>query len=258
MTSRPCRADQILAVRPFFSRSTHLFSIHLGRFHRSTASLENVLTLLMLNPEPIVFMAFNEDEGWPFPKYLGSCGRLAAFENAGEMLTEAYNKPWDLRVQISKQLLQMAMKFVNNDLDLAMYLTDWSPDNFVVDRYGKVTLVDGENFVLVDQKHLVEKQSPGWNVKHTSQSCDRNFCYVIEDLCTHSISDHNLLGVCKGLLAPQPYSKQMPKGLLHSIPAPVLKKHSLLPRFLSECAKPTHAGGRFEAAQGMLEILKVL
>ena len=31
-------------------------------------------------------------------------------------------------------------------------ITDWTADNFAVDDDGRVTLVDGENFVLVDQK----------------------------------------------------------------------------------------------------------
>ena len=205
-----------------------------SRYHRSTATVENILTLLMLNPEPVVFMAFNEEEDWPFPKYLGSCGRLAAFDHAGEMLTHTYHKPWDLRVQVARQLLQMAMKFVDNDLEVAMYLTDWSADNFAVDRFGKLTLIDGENFILVDQKHLADKKSPGWDTKHTSQGCDKNFCFAAEDLCTHSVSDHNLLGACKGLLAHHPYSYEMPKGLLHSIPADVLRKHPLITRYLEK------------------------
>ena len=46
----------------------------------------------------------------------------------------------------------MALKFTRNDDGIALYLTDWTADNFAVDEDGRVVLVDGENFVLVDQK----------------------------------------------------------------------------------------------------------
>jgi hypothetical protein len=88
---------------------------------------------------------------------------------------------------------------VRNEDGVALYLTDWTADNFAVDSNGRVVLIDGENFVLVDQ-HLVNKTAgPGWNVAHTSDGfgCHSSFCYSSEDLCTHIESDHNLYGVCK-------------------------------------------------------------
>ena len=49
--------------------------------------------MLLLNPEPLLFMTFPREENWPFPKYLGACGRLAVFEDAGKSsLGEAYFK----------------------------------------------------------------------------------------------------------------------------------------------------------------------
>ena len=178
------------------------------------------LTMLMINTEPIVFMAFPKEEGWPFPKYHGGCGRLVAFENAGRSLADYYSAPWDVRVSLARQLLEMALKFTRNDDGVALYLTDWTADNFAVDEDGRVALVDGENFVLVDQKvsgipyekvegfnykerarvkALNETGAPGWNVAHTSDGfgCRTSFCYSSEDLCTHHESDHNLYGVCK-------------------------------------------------------------
>merc|ERR1739848_202760 len=97
---------------------------------------------------------------------------------------------------------------------------------FAVDEDGRVALVDGENFVLVDQKALNETGAPGWNVAHTSDGfgCRTSFCYSSEDLCTHHESDHNLYGVCKSLLSSTTQAKDMPEGLLHSPPPPVLRR----------------------------------
>ena len=123
-----------------------------AHFHPAAPTVDNLLTLLMINPEPIVFMAFPKEEGWPFPKYHGSCGRLVAYENAGRSLADYYSASWDVRVKLARQLLEMSLKFTRNDDGVALYLTDWTADNFAVDERGRVALVDGENFVLVDQK----------------------------------------------------------------------------------------------------------
>ena len=123
-----------------------------ARLHPAAPSADNVLTMLMLNPEPVVFMAFPSEAGWPFPKYHGSCGRVAAFRHAGASLADYYASPWGVRVPLARQLLEIALKFTRNEDGVALYLTDWTADNFAVDGDGRVVLVDGENFVLVDQK----------------------------------------------------------------------------------------------------------
>lgn len=207
-------------------------------------------------------MTFTKEEDWPFPQYYGSCGRTAVFENTGQRLTDFYFKDWMTRVKLSRQLLQMAFKFTNNKDKIALYLTDWSSDNFAVDQFGTLTLIDGENIILVDQQLVQDTRAPGWNVKHTSGSedsaCLHHFCYSSEDLCTRVESDLNFYGVCKGLLVNNPFSREMPLGLLHSIPGEVKRKHPLLSRFISECADPTHPQGRFEAAKELLDILDQL
>ena len=215
--------------------------------------------MFMLNPEPLLFMTFPKEENWPFPAYHGSCGRLSVFDYAGQKpISEAYFMPWEERVKIARQLLKMAEKFTfNEDEMISIYLTDWSADNFILDEFGVVTAVDGEGVVLVDRKLVQERKSPGWDVKHTASICGGNkFCFHPEDLCTHSHSDLNFVGVCAGFLANSPFNKQMPRGLLYGIPAEVNRKHPLLGRLLEECARPTHPGGRFEAAKEISEILQ--
>lgn len=241
-------------------RSTELLTFLSNRAmaHRGMSKLEHLLTLSLLNPEPLFLMAFPEEEGWPVPKYFGSCGRIAVVEDAGRALTDFYDTPWATRARLSLQLLQMALKFADNSNKLALYLTDWSTDNFAVNDRLWLRLVDLENIVIVNQTWVKDVAAPGWNVAHTSVpfGCKDCFSYSVEDLCSHQISDHNLYGACHGILAPNSFSKQMPSGLLHHIPSNVKTSHPLFERLLAECAVPTHPAGRFEAATQIVEILK--
>ena len=42
------------------------------------------------------------------------------------------------RVKLALQVLDIAHSLVDKDKDLALYLTDWAPDNFAVDTRDKV------------------------------------------------------------------------------------------------------------------------
>lgn len=102
--------------------------------------------------------SFPSDEGWPFAKYLGACGRMVAVNYVGEELWSFFNAPWEKRVDLAKQLMDIAEQLTNNDFDFALYLLDVSFDNFAVGpRDGKVIVVDAENVVVADKRLI--KQS---------------------------------------------------------------------------------------------------
>ncbi|KAG7224940.1 hypothetical protein INR49_014856, partial [Caranx melampygus] len=101
--------------------------------------------------------SFPSDEGWPFAKYLGACGRVVAVNYVGEELWSFYNAPWEKRVDLARQLMDIAEQLTNNDFEFALYLLDVSFDNFAVGpRDGKVIVVDAEN-VLVADKRLIKQ-----------------------------------------------------------------------------------------------------
>ena len=103
---------------------------------------------------------------------------------------------------------------------------------------------------LVNRSIIKDIKAPGWNVEHHSVSfgCEEKKCfsYSIQDLCSHSISDHNIFGACNEILKP----------LLQDIPAETLVSFPLLQRFLEECAWPSQPFARMEAANQLIEILK--
>jgi len=228
---------------------------------RGKTSLENVLSLLLINPEPLVLATFTASEGWPFPNYYGSCGRVAFVEDSGNPLTHFYDRPFVVRAKLAIQILEIATALSDKHNHLSLYLTDWSESNFAVDNEGTVKLIDLENLVVVNKTRVRAVGAPGANVVHTSAPEDG---YSLVDLCSHAQSDHNLYGACQWILYPHSEIKSKGtgggRGLLYDIPQSVRSKHVLLEKLLRECSRPSHPvpGARFEAAHQLKDILRLI
>ncbi len=227
----------------------------------SKTRIEHILTMLLVNSEPIVFMAFPADEGWPFPKYHGACGRFAVLEDKGVKTLSDFlipDIPFQKRARLALQLLQIALKFTTKDKEINLYLTDWSPDNFAVDDRGLVSLIDAEHVIMVNKTQVASVKAPGWDVQHQSGppfECNNvkdqakcPFSFYTQDLCTHQVSDLNVYGVCHVILS----------RLLDQIPEQYSQNHPLLSRLVTECAWPTSPGGRLEAAHSLIEVLRLI
>ena len=57
-------------------------------------------------------------------------------ENVGNPLSSVVDEPFPKRARMALQVLKIAKQFTRNDPNLALYLTDWSMDNFAVDNTG--------------------------------------------------------------------------------------------------------------------------
>ena len=236
--------------------SSELFTCdhHLGSsseliaFLQSRTSLwkqkpEHFLTTVMINPEPILAMAFPDSEGWPFPKYYGACGRFAMFEHAGQPLEAFLDVNWAVRARLALQILQLAIKMSDNPT-LNLYLTDWSLDNFAVNTKLQIKLIDLENIILVNKTEIEQVKAPGWDIAHhsTAFGCENRQCfsYFAPDLCSHKQSDHNYFGACQGVIVPL---------LTNGVPDQMVK------RLIQECAWPSNPGGRLEAVNQLKDRL---
>jgi len=221
--------------------------------HQSRPKLTNLLTMLLVNQEPIMSMVLSHHLEPFISTYHGSCGRLAIFSDAGDSLTSYIHSSWSLRVSLSIQLLRMASMFSNNSLGLAIYPTDWAAENFAVDKSGVVRLVDLENIVLVNQSNMAMYHTPGWNHSYSSDNygCedDRCFSYSIPALCSHARTDHNYYALCANILSPSSFSI----NLLHTIPTEVMDRHTMIPTLLDRCWRGR--GERVRAGELLMNIL---
>ncbi|XP_046403499.1 divergent protein kinase domain 2A-like isoform X2 [Ischnura elegans] len=213
------------------------------------AALLHIWSLLHINPEPIILQLFQSQGGWPFPEYLGACGRLIAEEYCGEPLSAvAYNLTWEKRALLASQALTAAHRFTHGDSLFRLYLVDISPDNVVVMEDIKgihLKFVDLEDVILVD-KRLPETDEPTQAyVTHVSKlqdDCPDGSCFVFSayDICSHHLSDHNYFAVCSQLFGSSPFLQD---GLLRPFPEKVKQNeyYSQLEYLLKECIQPTDA-----------------
>lgn len=84
---------------------------------------------------------------------------MVAVNYVGEELWSFYNAPWEKRVDLAKQLMDIAEQLTNNDFDFALYLLDVTFDNFAVGpRDGKVIVVDAENVIVADKRLIKQSE----------------------------------------------------------------------------------------------------
>ncbi|OXB83115.1 UNVERIFIED_CONTAM: hypothetical protein H355_016679 [Colinus virginianus] len=214
-------------------------------------------------PELYLFaLSFPSDEGWPFAKYLGACGRMVAVNYVGEELWSYFNAPWEKRVDLAWQLMEIAEQLTNNDFEFALYLLDVSFDNFAVGpRDGKVIIVDAENVLVADKRLIRQNKPENWDVWYESKfdDCDKEAClsFSKEILCARVTVDHNYYAVCQNLLSRHATWRGTSGGLLHDPPADIAKD-GRLEALLDECANPKKRYGRFQAAKELREYLAQL
>lgn len=212
-----------------------------------------LLLTLAFNPEPLVLQSFPSDEGWPFAKYLGACGRMVAVNYVGEELWSYFNAPWEKRVDLAWQLMEIAEQLTNNDFEFALYLLDVSFDNFAVGpRDGKVIIVDAENVLVADKRLIRQNKPENWDVWYESKfdDCDKEAClsFSKEILCARVTVDHNYYAVCQNLLSRHATWRGTSGGLLHDPPSEIAKD-GRLEALLDECTNPKKRYGRFQAAK---------
>ncbi|NXQ11134.1 DIA1 protein, partial [Peucedramus taeniatus] len=218
---------------------------------------------LLVHPIPLAGGgSFPSDEGWPFAKYLGACGRMVAVNYVGEELWSYFNAPWEKRVDLAWQLMEIAEQLTNNDFEFALYLLDVSFDNFAVGpRDGKVIIVDAENVLVADKRLIRQNKPENWDVWYESKfdDCDKEAClsFSKEILCARVTVDHNYYAICQNLLSRHATWRGTSGGLLHDPPAEIAKE-GRLEALLDECANPKKRYGRFQAAKELREYLAQL
>ena len=170
----------------------------------SLAERRHLLTTLLINKEPIYLQVFPRNRGWPFPAYYGACGRAIAVEYAGKTLKEALGRPWDYRVWLSIEILDLAARMTERD-GWAIYFGDYSPENFAVTSHGDVLCIDLEHLIVVDLREL---ETQGHLVAMDTDTgdpiCDLNdpecATFSPQRMCRGYEREHNIVYACKNML----------------------------------------------------------
>ncbi|XP_066274610.1 divergent protein kinase domain 2A-like [Branchiostoma lanceolatum] len=237
-----------------------------------------MLTTLLMNTEAAVLKHFTarSEEAWPFPKYLGACGRVIFVESGGKLLGSTLESPWKERAKIALQLLDMIDKFRNGDPNWLVIFFDFRYDNFAVNDYGRLTLIDFDDVMLIDRKKSVaEEKTEPCNLK-----CLKAFLAKVEGYVMNSnsycadipqYSQMMYAVACVRLLShlpehvshPNPMDPKpkrdtpegvvKPPGLLWGPPEHEAKELEVL---LRGCFEEKVAGGRLEAVEKLRALLR--
>lgn len=152
--------------------------------------LEEIWTILQVNAEPLILTILQK--GWPVPEFYGSCGFVIVEEFKGVSLNYFEHYSWEVRAFLALQLLEAAIAFTQNHEHFKIYLTDISPDNIVIDDNFKVTFIDLEN-VILQEKTISDNHT----IHYSRFFPEEEFIYSEEEICSNSLSDHNIYSVCR-------------------------------------------------------------
>ncbi|XP_030790547.1 divergent protein kinase domain 2B isoform X2 [Rhinopithecus roxellana] len=122
-----------------------------------------LLYTLAVNSHPILLQIFPGAEGWPLPKYLGSCGRFLV-STSTRPLQEFYGAPPDQAADLAYQLLGVLESLRSNDLNYFFYFTHIDAGSQEATRAGEnkdifSCLVSGCQVQLPSCESVSEKQS---------------------------------------------------------------------------------------------------
>jgi len=106
-----------------------------------------------------ILKTFSAEEGWPFPRAIGVCGRFFVEEYIGPSLVEWLPRAnWKQRVHAAYQMLQIAQKFTIGVNGFRLYPNDLSIYNIAVDQKGNVKIIDAENIIIVDLEQIRQRK----------------------------------------------------------------------------------------------------
>ncbi|XP_054831025.1 divergent protein kinase domain 2B isoform X2 [Eublepharis macularius] len=167
--------------------------------HFSDRDKLRLLYTLSVNAHPIILQIFPEAEGWPFPKYLGSCGRLIVSIST-RSLKEFYTVSSDVAADLALQLLAIIDSMMNNDLNYYFYFTHVDADTFGVFNNGHLFIRDASTLGIIDMQEgtpLMEDQQEHEDIF----SCLVAECQSAFPSCNSVKHIQNLIMVCEEVLS---------------------------------------------------------
>ncbi|XP_005272727.1 divergent protein kinase domain 2B isoform X1 [Homo sapiens] len=178
------------------------------RVLRKTERFQKWLQAKRLTPDLV--QIFPGAEGWPLPKYLGSCGRFLV-STSTRPLQEFYDAPPDQAADLAYQLLGVLESLRSNDLNYFFYFTHIDAGMFGVFNNGHLFIRDASAVGVIDKQEGSQEANRAGENKDIF-SCLVSGCQAQLPSCESISEKQSLVLVCQKLL---------PRLLQGRFPSPV-------------------------------------
>ncbi|XP_006001389.1 divergent protein kinase domain 2B [Latimeria chalumnae] len=204
-----------------------------------------LLYTLSINTHPVVLQIFPQGEGWPFPRYLGSCGRLIVTIST-KPIKQFYNSLSGVAADVAYQLLYVTNALRTNDFRYFIYYNSVHEDMFGIFEDGHLFIADASTLGVIDR----QEGYPPMNRQPKQKdifSCLASDCDADLPSCDSVSEAQSFVMVCRDIL---------PKLLAGKFLESPQKK---LDRFLKLCSDGSLPDQEvIQAAIGIMDVLKML
>ncbi|XP_032330543.1 divergent protein kinase domain 2B [Camelus ferus] len=166
-------------------------------------------------------------EGWPLPKYVGSCGRLLVSTSTSP-LQEFYGAPPDQAADLAYQLLGVLESLRSNDLNYFFYFTRVDAAMFGIFNNGHLFIRDASALGVIDRQEGSQAATRAEENKDIF-SCLVSGCQVELPSCDTVPEKQSLVLVCEQVL---------PRLLQAKFPSPVQEEIDAALARCGEGARP--------------------
>ncbi|XP_027464967.1 divergent protein kinase domain 2B isoform X2 [Zalophus californianus] len=213
------------------------------RILRKTRRFQKWLQAKRLTPDLV--QIFPGAEGWPLPKYLGSCGRLAVSTSTSP-LRDFYGAAPDQAADLAYQLLSVLESLRSNDLNYFFYFTHVDAGTFGIFNNGHLFIRDASALGVID-KQEGSPAAAGAGESKDIFSCLLSGCQAELPSCYTIPEKQSLVLVCRQLL---------PRLLQGKFPSPVQEE---IDTALAQCGEGAHPDPEvLGAASRLKDILRPL
>ncbi|KAI4891292.1 hypothetical protein NFI96_023586 [Prochilodus magdalenae] len=143
--------------------------------HFTTKDKLRLLYTLAVNQQPLILQMFPGTEGWPFPRYHGSCGRLMVWAGS-RPLKKLYSAALAQRADAAYQLLHITQSLASNSLRFNLYYTTASEDMFGTVEDGRLFITDASTIGIIDLQE-------GFHTEGTPQANHRDIFSCLSGSC---------------------------------------------------------------------------
>ncbi|XP_043928306.1 divergent protein kinase domain 2B isoform X1 [Protopterus annectens] len=204
-----------------------------------------LLYTLSVNTHPIILQVFPGSEGWPFPKYIGSCGRTIVIASTQPIKT-FYNSTPDVVADIAYQVLHITNFLRNNDFNYSLFYTHVHSDMFGLVKDGRVLVTDASTIGVLDKQGgqlMPNEFQPNKDVF----TCLTSDCNTTLPTCSSIHDVQSLEMVCKHIL---------PKLITNKFPVMMQQKIDTQLKICGNSSFSDHT--ILKSALTLLELLKQL